>query len=126
MKYCAKCGAELMDEAVICVKCGCPVGGAQGYTFVAEQASGGAPYAEPQAPVAAPSGTKTAAKVFLIIATVLAALMGCGIPLAWCLPITISYCGRVNRGERVGTGFKVCALLFVSVIAGILMLCDDD
>lgn len=25
MKYCAKCGAEMFDEAVICVKCGCPV-----------------------------------------------------------------------------------------------------
>ena len=25
MKYCTKCGAEMLDEAVICVKCGCPV-----------------------------------------------------------------------------------------------------
>ena len=25
MKYCARCGAELHDEAVICTKCGCPV-----------------------------------------------------------------------------------------------------
>ena len=25
MKYCSKCGNELMDEAVICPKCGCPV-----------------------------------------------------------------------------------------------------
>lgn len=24
MKYCSKCGNELMDEAVICPKCGCP------------------------------------------------------------------------------------------------------
>ena len=28
MKYCAKCGNELMDEAVVCVKCGCPVNSA--------------------------------------------------------------------------------------------------
>lgn len=27
MKYCARCGAELYDEAVICIKCGCPVDG---------------------------------------------------------------------------------------------------
>ncbi|MCI9215419.1 MAG: zinc-ribbon domain-containing protein [Oscillospiraceae bacterium] len=26
MKYCSKCGNELFDEAVICPKCGCPVG----------------------------------------------------------------------------------------------------
>jgi hypothetical protein len=24
MKYCAKCGAELHDESVVCPKCGCP------------------------------------------------------------------------------------------------------
>lgn len=23
MKYCSKCGAELLDEAIICPKCGC-------------------------------------------------------------------------------------------------------
>lgn len=27
MKYCTHCGAELLDEAVICVGCGCAVGG---------------------------------------------------------------------------------------------------
>ena len=26
MKYCSKCGKELVDEAVICVGCGCMVG----------------------------------------------------------------------------------------------------
>jgi uncharacterized membrane protein YvbJ len=25
MKFCSKCGAEVMDEAVICTKCGCAV-----------------------------------------------------------------------------------------------------
>ena len=25
MKYCTKCGNEMLDEAVVCVKCGCPV-----------------------------------------------------------------------------------------------------
>lgn len=29
MKYCSKCGKELMDEAVICVGCGCAVAGQQ-------------------------------------------------------------------------------------------------
>ena len=27
MKFCTKCGAELLDEAVICTKCGCMVEG---------------------------------------------------------------------------------------------------
>ncbi|MFR0796435.1 MAG: zinc-ribbon domain-containing protein [Oscillospiraceae bacterium] len=25
MKYCAHCGAQLVDEAVVCPKCGCAV-----------------------------------------------------------------------------------------------------
>lgn len=28
MKFCQKCGKELVDEAVICTNCGCAVGGA--------------------------------------------------------------------------------------------------
>lgn len=31
MKYCAKCGKELMDEAVICPGCGCAVSGTYSY-----------------------------------------------------------------------------------------------
>lgn len=29
MKYCEKCGNQLMDEAVLCPKCGCPAGKSQ-------------------------------------------------------------------------------------------------
>lgn len=25
MKYCSSCGAEMLDEAVVCIKCGCAV-----------------------------------------------------------------------------------------------------
>lgn len=32
MKYCSKCGNELLDEAVICPKCGCPVRAEDLYT----------------------------------------------------------------------------------------------
>lgn len=32
MKYCAKCGKQLMDEAVICPNCGCAVDDAKSNT----------------------------------------------------------------------------------------------
>ncbi len=32
MKYCTHCGKELLDEAVICVECGCAVGGQKSQT----------------------------------------------------------------------------------------------
>ena len=28
MKYCTHCGNQLLDEAIVCPKCGCAVGGA--------------------------------------------------------------------------------------------------
>ncbi len=134
MKYCSKCGAELFDEAVVCVKCGC---------FTQDQA---APVCQQpihnqwnenpsqligiqptmQNTFAKSNGNATAIKVFLIIGTVLMALYTFFIGLAWCLPMTLSYCGKVKRGEPIGTGFKVCTLIFVSLIAGILMLCDNE
>ena len=34
---------------------------------------------------------------------------------------------KAYKGEKyLGTGFKVCTLLFLSFIGGILLLCDKD
>lgn len=106
MKYCVKCGAELVDDAVVCVKCGRMVGEA------------------PKMPSYKDSGITTAAKVLMILGTIINGIYI--IPLAWCIPMTVSYFNKIKNGERVSTGFKVCSLLFVSLIGGILMLCDKD
>ena len=100
-------GNELYDEAVVCVKCGRSV----------------APL--PQQPaVSQDNSLGEVAKVFLILGCIVQGWLL--IPLAWCLPITISvfHCLRDNR--PVGTGLKVCALLFVSLIGGICLLCMND
>lgn len=103
MKYCSKCGAQIVDEAVICVNCGCEVENKTNATT---------------------SGLKTAAKVFMILGTI---IMGIYIiPLAWCIPMTVSYFNKVKNNQPVSTGFKVCSLLFVSFLGGIFMLCDKD
>ena len=56
MKYCAKCGHELVDEAVVCTNCGCPV-------------TANIPVATPAAPAAtpavAPEGTAAPKKMTL-------------------------------------------------------------
>ena len=70
---------------------------------------------------------KTAAKIFLIITCVVLGLSAFAsvfslIPLLWAIPMTVHY--FKNDGD-VGTGFKVCTLLFANLIAGILMLCDN-
>lgn len=105
MKYCRKCGGQIEDDAVICVHCGCST--------------------EEKPAQTQPSTLKTVAKVFMILSCVVGAFCFF-IPLLWTLPMTIKYCNAIKNNESVSTGFKVCTLLFVSMIAGILMLCDND
>ena len=111
-KYCTKCGAEMLEEAVVCVKCGCMTQETpRAYAGTKEKKS---------------DGLVTAAKILMIIGTVYTSLLTFCVGLAWCLPMTLSYFNKVKQGIPVTTGFKVCSLLFVNMVAGILMLCDND
>ncbi len=67
---------------------------------------------------------KLAAFIFCLIGTI---TMGWTlIPLCWCIPMTISVYKAYKGEKELGVGFKVCTLLFVSLIGGILLLCDND
>ncbi len=105
MKYCTKCGNELVDEAVVCPKCGCA---AETKAIKKDE----------------PSTLSTIAKIFMIISCVTVGWTL--IPLAWCIPMTVSYCRKIKNKEPISVSFKVCTLIFVSTVSGILMLCDDD
>ena len=98
MKFCQKCGKEIADEAVICPGCGCAI--------ASEKKGKG--------------GTDGLAVASCIAQGWML------LPLAWCLPITISICNKMKNNEPVGAGLKVCALLFVSLLGGILLLCRSD
>ncbi len=114
MKYCTKCGTQLVDEAIVCTGCGCSVA-----TITSPNTA-----MSPTVTRQAESGTTTAAKVFMVIGTIIMGLYI--IPLAWCIPMTVSYFKKVKNNLPISTGFKVCSLLFVSMIGGILMLCDKE
>lgn len=108
MKYCVHCGAEIHEEAVICVNCGCEV-----------------------APIKPAVATTNNDDTLTIVIKILL-ILGCIaqgwliLPLAWCLPITISIFRALRDKKPIGTGLKVCALLFVNTIAGICLLCAND
>lgn len=106
MKYCEKCGNELVDEAVACTNCGCAT--TETNRVMQEKTS----------------GYKTAIKILMIIGTVISGFYI--LPLAWCIPMTVSYSNKIKRSESISLAFKICSLLFVSQIGGILMLCDKD
>ncbi len=112
MKYCTKCGTQLDDDAMFCSACGAATG-----------ASMPPPVNMPSVQPAGESGIKTIAKVFMLISCIFTGIWL--IPLAWMVPMTVVYWNRVKNHQPVGTGFKVCTLIFVNLIAGILMLCDD-
>lgn len=109
--FCKYCGKEIDARARFCPFCG-----AKSAAGVPELPAEGYPEKK--------STLKTVAFVFMIISTILEAFAL--IPLAWMLPMTISYKNKIDRGEPVSLAFKICTLIFVSTIAGILMLCDDD
>ena len=61
---------------------------------------------------------------FMVVATVITAFAL--LPMAWTIPMTIHAKKCLNSGKKMSTGFKVCALLFVGLVGGILLLCDSD
>ena len=105
--YCKNCGHQINDEAVVCTACGAPT---DNYKKVVSTSESGEKY--------------KVAKVFMIIGCVFSALWYL-IPLAWTIPMTVHLFKASKKGEKVGTAFKVCSLLFVNTIAGILLLCEE-
>ncbi|MBR2312098.1 MAG: hypothetical protein IKA46_02270 [Clostridia bacterium] len=141
MKYCTKCDAYLPDEAVVCVKCGCPTDPMY------------ACFDEPRKPAPKASGLRIAALVLMSITMAIVALCAAmfllltligtlvGVregffsmlvvdfiflaPLAWMLPMLVVYCKKLKCRAPIGTGFKICTLIFFNIIAGVLLLCDN-
>ena len=105
-RYCPYCGKEVHPEAVICVNCGCSL---RSLSTSSGEIS---------------DAVKVAIKVFMILGTITLAFAI--IPLIWCIPM-YSKVNRYLEGEETLTiGFKVCVLLFVSFIAGIILLVQDN
>lgn len=123
MKYCKHCGAQVRDEAIFCPACGCSSEDQSAFTNKHEE-----------------SGLQIAAKIFMILSCALTApgflwmiIFGGWLavifllPLSWRIPMTVEYIKSLKGARpRVGIGFKICTLLFVSLVAGILMLCDSQ
>lgn len=98
------------EDAVVCVKCG---------RSVVPPISSASTSA-----VQKDDTMEVVIKVFLILGCVSQGWLL--LPLAWCLPITISVFNSIRDNRPIGIGIKVCALLFVNVIAGICLLCMND
>lgn len=67
---------------------------------------------------------QTISKVFMVVGCILNALFL--IPLIWCVPMTVIYFRKLKNEEPIGLAFKICCLLFVSTISGVIMLIEDE
>ena len=114
MKFCSRCGAQLEDTAKFCSSCGKPVDAPAYQQPMAQFRPAGK---------AEPNGLQMAAYVLMILTTIAGGFLL--LPLAWLLPMTLHYKKCIYSGVPVTVGFKVCTLIFVNLIPGILMLCDD-
>ena len=110
-KFCVHCGAEVNPQAVICVHCGCSIPGTNTVRTTSSSSDSS-------------DIMKTLIKVFTIIGVVANAFAL--IPLIWCIPMYQKVNRYLKGEETLTTGFKVCVLLFVNVIAGILLLVDEN
>ena len=103
MTNCSKCGSQIDAKEGICPICG----------------------NETEKKTKEISTLKTVAKIFMIIGCVVSGFYFL-IPLIWTIPMTMKYCNSIKNNQPISTGFKICTLLFVNLVAGILMLCDKD
>ena len=71
------------------------------------------------------NGLKIAAKVFLILGAVVN-LYTMWFSFIWSIPMIIIYFNKVKKGVKIGIGFKIGCMLLVSMIGGIIMLCDKE
>ena len=116
-RYCTHYGAQVAVEAVVCVKCGCAVNGARNAGSIR---------------ISDKETIHTIIKIFCWLSVGgwgICALFSFGlglIPLAWQIPMTISISRKLENNEYISTAFKVCTLLFVSIVSGILLLCFED
>ncbi len=118
MKCCTHCGSPMNEKMKFCAICGVPLAG---QTAEAERVYE-PPYYDNDSR-RRDDGLVTVTKVFLVLGCI--AVGWALIPLAWCIPMTVSIFRKLDSGEEIGVGLKVCTLLFVSRVAGILLLCMD-
>ena len=109
--FCRNCGNKVEEGSKFCSNCGCSLEQSNETQFNRSIDDTN-------------STLKMLAKVFMIIGCI--SCSSVLIPLIWAIPMTISLCNKLKYNEKISVAFKVCTLLFVSLVAGILLLCIDD
>lgn len=113
MKYCIHCGKEIDDDANFCPFCGQSCDNQINYEYNIQQ----------EVVSDKKSGLKLAAFILALLTTI--GTCWVLIPLLWTIPMTVKIYKSYKYNQPLSMGFKVCSILFLNTIAGILLLIDD-
>lgn len=138
MKYCSRCGCELNDNDAFCPKCGTRASDAASSSYTQYSNSG---YTNTNTNNTK-SNNDTLLKVafgfgvasivicvlyFFIAITISLIAFAYLIPLCYALPMTIMiYKAMKDPKYKLSLAFKICYLLFVSLVSGICLLCMKE
>lgn len=115
MIICPECEKELKDDDPYCSRCG----------YEIKQ------HNKENKPIIKKYGKlATAAYTFMIIGTILNVIyfflifgiFTLGLPLLWCIPLTIYFWNRVKSGQKIPTVAIIFIIIFVSKIGGCMAL----
>lgn len=143
--YCRHCGSEMLDEAVLCIKCGHMV---DDCILNSKNKEVKTPSKEKQSNDYYSGNVVLLIKCFLLISTVLMGfafivsifVIAAGwadssagilciitsILLAIKAAITCVLFQNLNNEEIISTPYKIFTLIFGSIVSGIILLCVDD
>lgn len=152
-KFCSHCGKEIDSQAVICICCGCAV---PNYEQKKSKNKDNVPTTTTSGNGISGLKIASLVLCYISIATLALGSLGillyiiglytsvpsnifsimlpyylpyffsCLIPLAWYIPMVIVLSDKIKNKKPISTGFKICTLIFINVIAGILLLCDKE
>lgn len=140
LKNCSKCGSTMPSNFSVCTNCGnhfhqdkktCPSCEAKmpskfsictncGYSFKSDKK-----LFETDNSVNNPSPLQIISLSLMIIASITLSLCLLFIPLLWCIPMIIYYANNIRKQKTTHIAFKICTIIFVGIIPGIIMLFDD-
>ena len=134
MKICKNCGASNFDVRTVCEKCDAPL--------------------DVVVQVSVDNAFTVTAKIFMTVSAILYALSAIPFGINWVLGVLANnwmiamasfvsmflfialatvtcflkgtYKRKLIRRKRIGLAFKICTLIFVHPVPGIMMLCDRN
>ena len=109
-RFCSHCGSEVNPEAVICVKCGCALNNNKVSSNGVSRCS---------------DELKTLVNVFFIL-RMISSIWAICIPLIWVIPMYKKSMAYLNGEIEMDQGYKICVLLFASLVPGIVLLTIND